>query len=237
MRRPGASLSAVFALSVGISLTATTFSIIDAGILRPLPFDEPRTLVHVSAVTKGNRNSEPIASADLAKWRQAQTAFEDLGAYRVGTVTVSDVAVGAEACRAALAEAISFATDGAVRGASFSGTSNWTFMARQPRKTERTVEVFNLSTLVRRTGSKGPEVDQPELDDIKRMIVETIGQLKQGEVNEDRPDFVFHPGANLLIVTGTPMAIEVARKVIAALPTRPRIWPPPLDNTTTPRHE
>jgi hypothetical protein len=53
------------------------------------------------------------------------------------------------------------------------------------------------------------------LDEIKKIVTTTLQQ-----VDEDHNSliaFQFHAGANLLVVSGTPDALEVARKVVGAL--------------------
>ncbi len=60
-------------------------------------------------------------------------------------------------------------------------------------------------------------VDQ-NLAEIEKTVLETLDSLGGGNVSDnDRPHFQFHPGTGLLIVTGPPDAIEVARKVVTAL--------------------
>ena len=50
-RRPSFSISAVLTLALGIGLTTTLLSIIDAAWLRPLPFPAPGQLVRVLLTT------------------------------------------------------------------------------------------------------------------------------------------------------------------------------------------
>ena len=60
------------------------------------------------------------------------------------------------------------------------------------------------------------------MEEIQATVLDTLQSLKEGPVTEnDRPHFKFHPGTGLLIVTGPPDAIEVARKVATALTGQP----------------
>jgi hypothetical protein len=54
------------------------------------------------------------------------------------------------------------------------------------------------------------------IEDIKEAVVATLNQLKLPE-----PEFRFHPGTHLFIVIGSGDAIDVTRKVIAALEKTP----------------
>ncbi len=61
-----------------------------------------------------------------------------------------------------------------------------------------------------------------KLEQLKLIISETIVSLHQGPGGHAEqlslPSFQFHPGANLLVVVGTREAVDVARKVMLALP-------------------
>ena len=60
---------------------------------------------------------------------------------------------------------------------------------------------------------------QRSIDQVKQIITETIAVVHQAQPGEaDTPAFQFHPGAALLVVIGTRDAVEVARKVVNALP-------------------
>jgi hypothetical protein len=52
------------------------------------------------------------------------------------------------------------------------------------------------------------------IEQIMDTVAATLGLLKSAE---KQPEFQFHPGANLLIVVGGDEAIEITRKVVAAL--------------------
>jgi hypothetical protein len=86
-----------------------------------------------------------------------------------------------------------------------------------PRK--RLVEVFNLSGYLQQQGKRDTKDVQDNLTQIEDIVVDTLNMLNKDEsVNEAYPSFRFHPGASLLIVAGSPEAIDVARKVLTALP-------------------
>jgi len=78
----------------------------------------------------------------------------------------------------------------------------------------RMVEVFNLGGYLR-----GQDKDKQDksLNEITRIIDETLSDFDLGQ---DRLSlrFKFHSGASLLVVSGSPGGVDVARKVILALP-------------------
>ena len=65
-RRPGPGLAAIAMLGVGIGLTTAMFTLVDALILRPAPFDEPDQLAFVHM---GGRTT--VAPGVLRAWRES----------------------------------------------------------------------------------------------------------------------------------------------------------------------
>ena len=84
-RSPVFSAVAVLVLAIGIGGVAGSFSIIDAFLLRPLPYDQPERLVHLF-------RTDPQTGADQMRFslpavnalRKLDEHFEDLGAYFYG---------------------------------------------------------------------------------------------------------------------------------------------------------
>jgi hypothetical protein len=56
------------------------------------------------------------------------------------------------------------------------------------------------------------------LAQISEVVTETLTKLQP---NAKPPEFQFHPGSNLLVVIGSPRAVEITHKVIAALDQAP----------------
>jgi putative ABC transport system permease protein len=78
VRQPGASLVALLTLALGIGVSTAIFSVIDATMLRPLPYPDPEQLVTVGADEVGadGRVSRPTPSMeDLRRWQQATDVF------------------------------------------------------------------------------------------------------------------------------------------------------------------
>jgi putative ABC transport system permease protein len=79
---PGPAATAVLTLALGIGATTAIFSVVDAVLLRPLPFSEPERLADVLAI-RPQRGEDRVAitPADFLAWRRESASFEHLGAY------------------------------------------------------------------------------------------------------------------------------------------------------------
>ncbi|MFN8651867.1 MAG: ABC transporter permease [Gemmatimonadales bacterium] len=90
VKHPGLASIAIIALALGIGLTTTMWSITWGGILRGLPFEKSAQLMHLERARpdKGQESIE-VPQSDFAAWRERQKSFEDLAAFREGTVNVS----------------------------------------------------------------------------------------------------------------------------------------------------
>lgn len=91
-RHPGFAIVTIVILALAIGTTVPTFSIIEAYLLRPLPFERPDELVHVwSTNERPGINQYRVAVDDFLDWRESTRAFSDLAAfnYSVADLTAS----------------------------------------------------------------------------------------------------------------------------------------------------
>ncbi len=90
VKQPAVTLIAVTALTLGIGLTTTMFSIVYGALIRGLPFEDSQRLVHVERTRLSeNIQSMEVTIHDYLDYRAQQRSFEDLAAFYTGTVNVS----------------------------------------------------------------------------------------------------------------------------------------------------
>ena len=92
-RQPSFTILAGLTLTLAIGLSAALFSVIDAALLRPLPYPDPERLVTVS-IEETDRNGRPLGFSpsieDIRQWRTMPGIVAQAGMGRVtGTVPVS----------------------------------------------------------------------------------------------------------------------------------------------------
>lgn len=93
-------------------------------------------------------------------------------------------------------------------------------------QTRRVVEAFNIGPYLQWLSHKpaaeahGSPEDEA-LNQIGQVLRDTISDLQQDSEAVDQPKWQYHRGATLLVVIGTVDSVEVARKLINALPGMP----------------
>jgi predicted permease len=89
-RSPGFLLVAVITLGVGIGANAAIFSVVDAVVIRPLPYPEPDRLVGVWNDAPGiNSRHFEHSTGSYALYRRENRVLADLGIYSEGSVTLT----------------------------------------------------------------------------------------------------------------------------------------------------
>ena len=93
MRAPGFTTMAVLALALGIGANTAIFSVVNAVLLRPLPYDQPDKLVqlwHVPPQATFPGIAEfPVSPANFLDWRSQTQSFEGMSAYGRGSYTLT----------------------------------------------------------------------------------------------------------------------------------------------------
>jgi putative ABC transport system permease protein len=89
-KNPGMTAIAVLALSLGIGLTTTVFSITYGALYRGLPLPDADRVMHLERNNlERGINSMEVTVHDFRDWRAQQTAFEDIAGFYSGTVNLS----------------------------------------------------------------------------------------------------------------------------------------------------
>ena len=101
-RYPASAALAILTLALGIGANAAIFSVVDAVLLRSLPYPEPDRLVMVwEKRIKENVLTNPVSPADFLDWRKQNNVFENIAAVTDTTVSVTGdgepIVVGAQA--------------------------------------------------------------------------------------------------------------------------------------------
>src|SRR5690242_13164652 len=89
-KRPGFSFLVVLVLALGIGANSALFSVVDAALLRPLPYPAPDRLVTVFSYQSGEpQRPNGVAGGDVMIWQTQARSFERLAAYRGTAVNLS----------------------------------------------------------------------------------------------------------------------------------------------------
>lgn len=89
-RRPGFTLVVVMTLALGIGATTAIFSVVDAVLLRPLPYKSPDRLVLLWGDETGRRTGSSWASfPDFVDFEAQVRSFEGLAAWSNASATLS----------------------------------------------------------------------------------------------------------------------------------------------------
>jgi putative ABC transport system permease protein len=80
LKHPGFTAVAVLTLALGIGANTAIFSVVNAALMRPLPFAEPDQLVSI-AETHPELPRADVATPDFEDWRRQARVFTDMAAW------------------------------------------------------------------------------------------------------------------------------------------------------------
>jgi len=80
--KPGFAAIVVIALSLGIGANTAIFSVVNAVLLRPLPYDDPERLVWIWQHNSASHiQHEPLSFPNFSDYREQNRVFEDVAAF------------------------------------------------------------------------------------------------------------------------------------------------------------
>src|SRR5437867_9933194 len=89
-KNAGFTVVAVIALALGIGATSAIFSVINAVLLRPLPFKDPAGLVRIwGKIDKAGIPKNWISQPELLDLKEQNQTFKDIAAYESGGANLS----------------------------------------------------------------------------------------------------------------------------------------------------
>jgi predicted permease len=91
-KQPGFSATVVLTLGLGIAVNTTVFTIVNAAVLRPLPFENAERIVRLGVTNAGNAQNpnSDLSYLDFLDWQAARRTFEQIAAVTGRGVNISD---------------------------------------------------------------------------------------------------------------------------------------------------
>ena len=170
--RPRLSIIAALTLALGIGANTAIFSVIEAVILRPLPYKDPGRLVRFEGEASPGSGIEPaldssVTYADFEVWRSRSWSFEDMAAYYRpgGNTAVTLTGAEPETVQGAFVTASFFPVMGVAPIA-----GRW-FTSDEEKQRERVV-VLSQGLWTRRFGSSGDAVGKAfKVDGVATRVI------------------------------------------------------------------
>src|SRR5262245_66006209 len=79
------TLVAILTLALGIGANTAIFRVVNAVLLRPLPYENPGQLVRLWADNSGRRTEQNhFAPAEITSFRDQRSPFEEIGLFAIG---------------------------------------------------------------------------------------------------------------------------------------------------------
>ena len=88
---PGFAGVAILTLALGIGANTAIFSIVNAVLLRPLPYAEPDRLVHIFEFDDTQSTTRNASWPEYLDWRERNRTFDEIAGYDGGSRTLTGV--------------------------------------------------------------------------------------------------------------------------------------------------
>ncbi|MGH9347022.1 MAG: ABC transporter permease, partial [Vicinamibacterales bacterium] len=90
LRQPGFAATAILTLALGIGATTAIFSVVNAVVLRPLPYEDAgRVVALANFYTRSGVRATAVSAPDFHDWRRESRSFEALAYYTGGETSVT----------------------------------------------------------------------------------------------------------------------------------------------------
>jgi putative ABC transport system permease protein len=90
LKRPGFTIVAIITLALGIGANTAIFSVINAVLLRPLPYPEPHRIIQLWETARSRDLKQGSVSPHcFTDWKNQNQSFEQMAAYRYANFTLT----------------------------------------------------------------------------------------------------------------------------------------------------
>src|SRR6185436_18135234 len=88
LKNPGITFVVILALALGIGANTAIFSVVNAVLLRPLPYEESDRLVFLNEKSQV-LDEMSISYPNFTDWRNQNQSFEKIGVYNRGSYNLT----------------------------------------------------------------------------------------------------------------------------------------------------
>jgi putative ABC transport system permease protein len=153
IKTPAFAIVAVLTLGLGIGATSAIFSVVNAVLVRPLPYPEAERLVRVHEIVP-QYGLFSVAPATFLDWRQQNSVFEHIAAYNTGSTTIA----GTEGPERVPSAAVSWDLFELLKVKPVLGR---TFTAQEGTPVTQTVAIISYGAWQRRFGGDRSVLERP----------------------------------------------------------------------------